>query len=236
MVGKGRSAVVGKGRSAAVGKGRSAAVVGERKTGGKVSAKQREGAGVERWRPTKEDLAAAVRKRLPDVIGPRLSVLFCGINPGLYSSATGHHFARPGNRFWPVLFAAGFTPRRMDGFEDGELLELGYGITNLVARTTATADVLSDRELRAGARVLEEKLRVYRPKVLAVVGLGAYRTAFADAEARCGLQLPTIHETRIWLLPNPSGLNAHHQIADLARLFGELRKYATSAPDSDEES
>ncbi len=208
----------------------------EETTREKARAKQLRSAGMERWRPTKEELAAAVRKRLPDLIGPRLSVLFCGINPGLYSAATGHHFARPGNRFWPVLFAAGFTPRRMDGFEDRELLDLGYGITNLVARTTATADVLSKRELRAGARALEEKLRLYRPKVLAVVGLGAYRTAFAEPRARCGLQPRTIHETRIWLLPNPSGLNAHHQIAELAALFGELREFVDPAADSDEES
>jgi len=187
-----------------------------------------EGAG----RPSGTELAAAERKRLRDVIGPGLSVLFCGINPGLYSAATGHHFARPGNRFWPTLFAAGFTPRLMQAFEDETLLELGLGITNLVGRTTASADLLTRAELMLGVKSLERKLRAYRPRVLAMVGLGAYRTAFQEPKATCGLQPRTIGETQIWLLPNPSGLNAHHQVSDLAVLFGELRRYATTLPQS----
>jgi len=165
-----------------------------------------------------------VQRRLPDVIGPGLNVLFCGINPGLYSTATGHHFARPGNRFWPALFAAGFTPRLLDALEDTTLLQHGLGVTNLVARTTASADELSKSELVTGAKLLAKKLTRYKPKVLAVVGLGAYRTAFAQPNATSGLQ-HSIKSTRVWLLPNPSGLNAHHQIAALALLFGDLRRY-----------
>lgn len=179
-------------------------------------------------RPTTQEIANAERKRLPDLIRPGLSILFCGINPGLYSAASGHHFARPGNRFWPVLFAAGFTPWRFSGFEDGSLLDLGFGITNLVARTTVSAAMLDKQELRAGARSLVRKVRRHRPKVLAVVGLGAYRVAFDMPTASVGLQAHTIGATHVWLLPNPSGLNAHHQIADLAELFGHLHRYAAS--------
>jgi double-stranded uracil-DNA glycosylase len=182
-------------------------------------------AGVDVRRPSAEELVAAARKRLPDVVAPGLSILFCGINPGLYSAATGHHFARPGNRFWPTLFAAGFTPRLLRADEDATLLALGLGITNLVARTTASADLLTRKELTAGAKTLERKLRAHRPKVLAMVGLGAYRTAFEEPKASCGLQPRSIGATQIWLLPNPSGLNAHHQAAELAALFGELRRY-----------
>ena len=184
-------------------------------------------------KPTKADLLAAAGKTLPDVIAPNLRVLFCGINPGLYSAATGHHFARPGNRFWPTLFAAGFTPRLLDATEDRTLLSLGLGITNLVARTTASADTLTRDELKLGAKRLENKLRTYRPQVVAMVGLGAYRVAFEAPTATCGLQPRTFGATHVWLLPNPSGLNAHHQIADLAELFGELRRYTASLPPPD---
>lgn len=162
------------------------------------------------------------------MIGQGLTVLFCGINPGRYSAATGHHFAGPSNRFWGTLHAAGFTPRRLSPLEDGELLKLGLGITNLVSRATAKAAVLSDKELIDGARVLVRKVRRYRPKVLAIVGLGAYRSAFADREAACGLQARKIGSTRVWLLPNPSGLNAHHQGAALVALFRELRVFVDS--------
>jgi TDG/mug DNA glycosylase family protein len=172
-----------------------------------------------------EDLAMAEQKGLPDVIGPRLSVLFCGINPGLYSAATGHHFARPGNRFWPTLFAAGFTRTLLSAHQDTTLLELGLGITNLVARTTASADLLTSAELVAGTKVIERKLRKYQPRLLAIVGLGAYRSAFREPKATCGLQPRKLAGSQIWLLPNPSGLNAHHQVADLAVLFSELRRY-----------
>lgn len=175
------------------------------------------------WKPTKEQLRGATAKKLRDVIAPNLDVLFCGINPGLYSAATGHHFARPGNRFWPTLFAAGFTPRLFTGFDDRELLTLNLGITNLVARTTASADELSRDELRAGGRALRRKVLRYSPRFLAVVGYTAYRIAFDRPKARGGRQAETIGSTVVWVLPNPSGLNAHHQPAVLKALFTELR-------------
>lgn len=174
------------------------------------------------WRPTKDQLAAAKTKRLRDIIAPDLDVLLCGINPGLYSAATGHHFARPGNRFWPTLFASGFTPRLFTGFDDRSLLELGLGITNIASRTTATADELSPAELVAGGRALRRKVLRYQPRFLAVVGFTAYRIAFEDPKATGGRQPTTIGSTVVWLLPNPSGLNAHHQPAQLRELFGEL--------------
>jgi TDG/mug DNA glycosylase family protein len=177
-------------------------------------------------RPTRADLLAARNTTVPDVIAPGLTVLFCGINPGLYTAAIGHHFGRPGNRFWPVLFAAGFTPRLFDPAEEHELLALGYGITNVVARATATAEELSPAELRAGGRRLRTKVKTFAPRFLAVLGVGAYRVAFRQPQARLGLQDLRIGETQVWVLPNPSGLNAHYQAADLTRLFGELREAA----------
>ena len=160
---------------------------------------------------------------MPDLIAPRLSVLFCGINPGLYSGATGHHFARPGNRFWPALFAAGFTERLLAPWEEHLLLGRGYGITNLVARTTATAVELSPDELRDGKRRLARKVRRYTPRWVAIVGIGAYRVAFQRPDATVGRQPERLGDTGVWLLPNPSGLNANHQPEDLARLFRALR-------------
>jgi TDG/mug DNA glycosylase family protein len=173
-------------------------------------------------RPTKADLLAAADKTLPDVIAPGLAVLFCGINPGLYSAAVGHHFGRPGNRFWPTLHAAGFTPRQFFPADERELLGLGYGITNVVRRASATADELADAELVAGGKRLRTKVRKYAPRFLAVLGVGAYRVAFGKPRARVGLQDEAIGGTRVWVLPNPSGLNAHYQAAGLARVFGEL--------------
>jgi TDG/mug DNA glycosylase family protein len=175
--------------------------------------------------PARTDLLAAAYRRIPDVIAPGLRVLFCGINPGLYSAFTGHHFARPGNRFWPALHAAGFTPRCLAPAEQRELLALGYGITNLVPRASATADELSRDELVAGAARLVRKVRRHRPGVLAVVGIGAYRDAFERPRAVLGLQPEAIGTTAVWVLPNPSGLNASYQADALARLFGELRQY-----------
>lgn len=175
------------------------------------------------WKPTKQQLLAAEGKTVRDVIAPRLRVLFCGINPGLYTAAVGHHFARPGNRFWPALFAAGFTDRIVSPFDERELLHSGYGITNVVMRTTATADQLSREELREGGKQLVAKVRRYRPRVLAILGLGAYRTAWEKPKAVIGRQEEPIGDTIVWVLPNPSGLNAHYQASDLARLFGELR-------------
>jgi len=175
-------------------------------------------------RPSKADLQAAAGRTLPDVIGPDLRVLFCGINPSLYTAAIGHHFGRPGNRFWPTLFAAGFTPRRLYPEEDQELLAYGYGLTNMVARATATAAELADEELVAGGRLLEEKVRACRPRVLAVLGVTAYRAAFRRPRAALGPQPEPIGPAAVWVLPNPSGLNAHYQAADLARVYAELRE------------
>ena len=158
------------------------------------------------------------------MIAPDLRVLFCGINPGLYSAAVGHHFARPGNRFWPALHAAGFTDRLLDPSEERELLPLGYGITNVVARSSAAADELSAEELSAGARRLVAKVRRYHPHVLAVLGVGAYRSAFRRPRAVLGRQPEKIGDTEVWVLPNPSGRTAYYQASDLARLFRELRE------------
>ncbi len=172
--------------------------------------------------PTKSQILSAEGKTIHDVIAPDLKVLFCGVNPGLYSGATGHHFARPGNRFWIALFQSGFTPRLLSPYEDASLLEFGLGITNLAARTTRKAEDLTREELLSGRKILEAKIRKYRPKILAVLGIGAYRKAFDRPKAEIGLQLETIGTTRIWILANPSGLNANYQIADLTRLFREL--------------
>ena len=174
-------------------------------------------------RPTPAEIAAAFGKTVPDVLKPGLAVLFCGINPGLYTAAVGHHFARPGNRFWPALHAAGLTPRLFAPHEERGLLDLGYGITNVVERATATADQLTPAELAAGGKRLAARVRRYRPRFLAVLGIGAYRSAFHRPKANLGLQPETIGPTRIWILPNPSGLNAHYRPADLARLFRALR-------------
>jgi TDG/mug DNA glycosylase family protein len=164
-----------------------------------------------------------------DVIAPDLRVLFCGINPGLYTAAVGHHFARPGNRFWPALFASGFTDRLLSPFDEHELLPRGYGITNVVNRATATADQLSNDEMRAGGKRLVAKVKRYRPRILAVLGLGAYRAGFDQPKAVIGPQSLNIGGTAVWVLPNPSGLNAHYQAQDLARLFRELRAAADGA-------
>jgi TDG/mug DNA glycosylase family protein len=179
--------------------------------------------------PSKAELAAAIDLRLPDVIAPGLSVLFCGINPGLYSAAVGHHFARPGNRFWPALYAGGFTDRVLSPAEDRSLLEIGYGLTNLAGRTTAAASELSVAELVAGRGTLEEKVRHYRPRWLAILGIGAFRTAFSRPRAVLGMQETGLAGASVWLLPSPSGLNAHHQPAQLAAAFRELRRVSVMA-------
>lgn len=179
-------------------------------------------------RPTRADLLAAVDRTVEDVIAPELKVLFCGINPGLYSAWTGHHFARGGNRFWPALHAAGFTPRVLAPAEERLLLEHGYGVTNVVRRTTATAAELDRAELERGGRALEEKVLHFRPRYLAVLGVGAYRSAFSQPHAALGLQPVGIGETRIWVLPNPSGLNAHYPLSALAELLRQLRIAAES--------
>jgi TDG/mug DNA glycosylase family protein len=176
-------------------------------------------------RPTAAELRAARGRTIRDVIAPGLDVLFCGINPGLYTAATGCHFGRPGNRFWPALHAAGFTRRLVGAWKQQELLKAGCGVTNLVARATVSADELSRAELCAGARRLERKVRRYHPRVVAIVGIGAYRAAFDEPGARPGLQPRTIGGAAVWVLPNTSGLNANHRPADFAEAFTALRRF-----------
>jgi TDG/mug DNA glycosylase family protein len=175
-------------------------------------------------KPTREEVVASYGKKVPDLIGPGLRVLFVGINPSLYSAAVKHHFARPGNRFWPTLFAAGFTSRLLLPSEERELLAEGYGITNLAGRATASADELTADELMRGGRRLRHKVGRHRPRFVAFLGVTAYRVAFARPEAKVGRQHERLAESGIWVLPNPSGLNAHYQLADLARVFEELRR------------
>jgi double-stranded uracil-DNA glycosylase len=177
-----------------------------------------------RHRPNPADLAAAAGRTIPDVIAPRLRVLFCGINPGLYSAAIRCHFGRPGNRFWPVLHESGFTDRRLDPSEQRELLRYGCGVTNLVARATASAADLSTAELEAGARRLETKVRRHRPRAVAILGIDAFRTAFRRPAAKPGRQPDPLADAILWVLPNPSGLNAHYQRPALVHLFAELRE------------
>jgi TDG/mug DNA glycosylase family protein len=174
-------------------------------------------------RPTREQLLAACGSHIADVGEAGLSVLFCGINPSLYSAAVGRHFARPGNRFWPALHAAGFTPRLLRPDEQGELPALRLGITNVVARATARADELTVAELEAGGLALASKVRRLQPRWLAVLGVTAYRTAFGQPKAQVGRQDQVIGETAVWVLPNPSGLNAHWSAAALAVEFARLR-------------
>ena len=173
--------------------------------------------------PTRQELLAARDKTVPDVIAPALRVLFCGINPGLYTAAIGHHFGRPGNRFWPTLHRAGFTPRVLSPYEERELLPLGYGITNVVARATAAADELEPAEYILGGRKLAATVRKYRPAVLAVLGVGAYRTAFQQPKAQVGRQDNPLEGSAVWVLPNPSGLNAGYQMGRLVDVFSQLR-------------
>ncbi|MEV6498953.1 G/U mismatch-specific DNA glycosylase [Streptomyces prunicolor] len=172
---------------------------------------------------TQAELEAARDRLVPDVVADGLAVLFCGINPGLMTAATGHHFARPGNRFWPVLHLSGFTPRLMKPAEQGELLSYGLGITNVVARATARADELSAEEYREGGRLLASRLTEWKPRWLAVLGVTAYRAAFDDRRAHVGPQERMFGDTRVWVLPNPSGLNAHWTAATMAEEFGRLR-------------
>ena len=178
------------------------------------------------FKPTKQQLIEAEGKTVRDVIGPGLRVLVCGINPGLYTAAVGHHFARPGNRFWPALYRAGFTDRLLSPFEERELLRLQIGITNVVARATAAAAELTKEDFIKGGRSLRAKVRRYRPRIVAVLGVGAYREAFAQPKAIIGEQPERIGAARVWVLPNPSGLNANYQLNDLVKLFKELQRAA----------
>jgi double-stranded uracil-DNA glycosylase len=167
------------------------------------------------WRPTREQLDAARGRTIPDVLAGQLRVVFVGINPGLYSGAVGHHFARPGNRFWKALHGSGFT--------DQDLPTVGLGITNLVDRTTASAAELTADELRTGRGPLEAKIARFRPDIVAILGITAYRTGFDHTKAEFGPQDDILAEAAVWVLPNPSGLNAHHQLDDLIRRFADLR-------------
>src|SRR5262245_813323 len=178
------------------------------------------------WRPTSEEILAAKNKTVPDVIAYKLRVLFCGINPSLYSAAVGHHFARPGNRFWPTLYASGFTDKLYSPFEDQELVKVGCGVINIVNRATATAAELSLEELVKGGKQLERKVRRYAPKYIALVGISAYRAAFDQRKAVIGRQESKLGEAQVWVLPNPSGLNAHYQLDELEKLFSELYRSA----------
>ncbi|MER6675452.1 G/U mismatch-specific DNA glycosylase [Streptomyces sp. NPDC000983] len=172
---------------------------------------------------TAAELEAARDRPVPDVVAGGLRVLFCGINPGLMTAATGHHFARPGNRFWPVLHLSGFTPRQLEPAEQAELLSYGLGITNVVARATARADELSTEEYREGGRLLAAKVGRLKPDWLAVVGVTAYRAAFGDRKAQVGPQERMFGGTRVWVLPNPSGLNAHWTAQTMAQEYARLR-------------
>ncbi len=177
------------------------------------------------WKPSPAQITAAAGRTIPDVIANGLDVLFIGINPSLYSAAVGHHFARPGNRFWPALFHGGFTPRLFHPFEDRQLLAHGVGLTNFAPRATARADELSTDELQTGAKALARKIQRRRVRCAAFLGVTAYRTAFNRKTAQLGLRAETIGDAAIWVLPNPSGLNAHFQKADFARLFAELHRH-----------
>jgi TDG/mug DNA glycosylase family protein len=180
------------------------------------------------WKPTKAQLLAARDKLVPDLVAKDLIVLFAGINPGLYTAAIGHHFGRPGNRFWPALHSGGFTPRLFSPFEESLLLDLKFGITNVVDRATARADELTDDELRAGGLRLEAKVKRWRPAAVAFVGIHPYRIVSGIKDAHVGLQEPLFGGSRAWVLPNPSGINAHYQPAALTRLFGDLRVWAVA--------
>jgi TDG/mug DNA glycosylase family protein len=166
--------------------------------------------------------------QLRPIGGAGLRALFVGINPSLRSAEVGHHFARPGNRFWPALHAARFTPRLLTPYEDGLLPSFGIGVTNIVSRPTRAAAELTAEELRAGALALEATVRAWKPRLVAVVGVVAYRAAFRRPDANLGLQQERVGGRPVWVLPNPSGLNAHFKPADFARLYAQARLYAAS--------
>jgi TDG/mug DNA glycosylase family protein len=178
-------------------------------------------------KPTKTELAAANgRETVPDYVGPGLSLLLVGINPGLYSGATGHHFARPGNRFWPALHKAGLTPRLLHPSEEAQLLTYGIGLTKVVQRATATAAELTDEEVRAGGEVIRKMVRKHKPKAVCFLGVGTYKQAYGVKRASVGLQEESFEGAQLWVLPNPSGLNANYQMKDFVRLFREVGRAA----------
>jgi double-stranded uracil-DNA glycosylase len=175
-------------------------------------------------RPTPAALQAARGKAVPDLIAPSLRVLFCGINPSLYSAAVGHHFARPGNRFWRTIYRAGFTQVLLAPRDEALLLSAGIGITNVVPFASASADELALPDYEAGARTLRRKLRRYRPRTIAFLGLGAYRIAAGQPRAMVGLQARPFAGVEAWALPNPSGLNAHYSIDALVECYAALAR------------
>lgn len=174
-------------------------------------------------KPTPAQIAAAKDRTVPDLIRPGLDILLVGINPSLYSAALGLHFARPGNRFWPAMAGAGYVPAGTTAFEQERLLAAGIGVTNIVARATAAADELADAELKAGSSALIAKVRRYRPRILAFLGVSAYRIAFGAAKAAVGRQPEDLDGTAVWVLPNPSGLNANYQLPQLIALYRALK-------------
>jgi len=178
--------------------------------------------GITKKRPTRAELLASAGKTIPNLVAPGLRILFVGINPGLYTAWAGYHFAKPGNRFWPALYASGLTPRLLDPSEEKELLALGIGITGFVRRATATAAELTNDEYRAGGRRLHTLVRKIKPGCVVALGITAYRIAFDAAHAQLGRQPERFEGADLWVLPNPSGLNAHFQAADYARLFREV--------------
>lgn len=178
------------------------------------------------WKPTRAQLEAARGTTVPDLVAPGLNVVFCGINPGLYTAAIGHHFGRPGNRFWKVIHLAGFTERQVSPFDERSLLDVGVGITNLVPRATAAASELTPLELREGVQRVEALACKFAPRYVAFLGMLAYRGATGRRTAALGLQPERMCESRLWLLPNPSGLQARYQMPELVELFDELRRAA----------
>jgi TDG/mug DNA glycosylase family protein len=172
-------------------------------------------------RPSRDELETARGREVPDVVADGLRLLISGINPGLWSAWSGHHFARPGNRFWTALHRAGLTDRVLRPDEERELLGRGIGVTNLVRRATAAADELSRDELLAGGRALEAFVARWRPAAVAVLGMGAYRTAFGRPRAPIGRQEEPLAGATLWVLPNPSGLQARYGLDEIAALMRE---------------
>lgn len=174
------------------------------------------------WKPTAIEVEQATDKLLPDLIETGLKALFVGTNPGLYSAAVGHHFARPGNRFWPALYRARITDRLYSPFEDHLLLKRGGGLTNIVSRASKRADDLSKSELYEGAEILTRKVLKFLPQKVVFLGITSYRNAFQEKQATLGLQDRTIGDVQVWVLPNPSGLNAHYQLPALGKIFAQM--------------
>ena len=173
--------------------------------------------------PSRQELQGAYGRSVPDLVGPDLLVLLVGINLSLWSGWSGLHFGRPSNRLWPTLHEAGFTARRLRPEETGELLAAGIGVTNLVNRATARADELTADEIRAGVPRLEKLAVEWQPRSAAVLGVTAYRIAFGRPRARVGRQAETLNGIPLWVLPNPSGLNAHYQQPALTAEYAALR-------------